>query len=328
MTAATAPAADAAPKKEKKKRDPRNGLRTSATLATVFTFFGHYWFGFEQAIAQVFVALITGYVTAILFETVDAKANNRPMAYLGGGPLKFIDFLLSAHMTSITLSFLVYTNHRLWMMALAITLAIGSKFLFRVKVRGRYRHFMNPSNFAIAVVFYVWQWTGTLPWGMTAHLHGVEDWVLPSFIALLGLRLNLLYTSRIRVILAWIAGFVLQAIIRSFIWGSPLQAELAPATGVAYILFMFYMITDPMTSPHDKRNQIIFGGAIGLAYGLVLQLHIQFSIFYAVTLITAIRGVILWIESLREGTTQPAPVGVGAQAPTPALARTAVQREG
>src|ERR1043166_7555140 len=97
-----------------KKRDPRTGLRTSATLATVFTILGHTVFGFEQPVAQVFVALATGYTCALFFEWVDAKANGVVPGFLGGGFGKLADFMLSAHMTSITLSFLLYFNKRLW----------------------------------------------------------------------------------------------------------------------------------------------------------------------------------------------------------------------
>jgi enediyne biosynthesis protein E5 len=86
-----------------KKRDPRTGLRTSATLATVFTILGHTVFGFEQPVAQVFIALAVGYSCALFFEWVDAWANHVVPAYSGGGFRKFVDFLLPAHMTSITL---------------------------------------------------------------------------------------------------------------------------------------------------------------------------------------------------------------------------------
>jgi hypothetical protein len=38
----------------------------------------------------------------------------------GGGFRKFVDFLLPAHMTSITLSFLLYNNQRMWIVAFAV----------------------------------------------------------------------------------------------------------------------------------------------------------------------------------------------------------------
>ncbi|HEY6331794.1 MAG TPA: enediyne biosynthesis protein, partial [Blastocatellia bacterium] len=117
----------------KKIRNPRNGLRMSATLATVFTILGHTVFGFEQPLSQVAVALVTGYACALFFEWVDAKANGCLPGYAGGGARKFVDFLLSAHMTSITLAFLLYVNQRLWITAFTVALAIGSKYVLRVR---------------------------------------------------------------------------------------------------------------------------------------------------------------------------------------------------
>src|SRR3954463_14164402 len=77
----------------KKKRDPRMGLRTSATFATIFTLLGHTVFGFEQSWAQVCVALLSGYLSAFLFEWVDARSNGRAPDFAGGGPGKVVNFL-------------------------------------------------------------------------------------------------------------------------------------------------------------------------------------------------------------------------------------------
>src|SRR5262245_17475397 len=207
-----------------KKRDPRNGLKMSASLATVFTILGHTVFGFEQPVAQVFVALITGYSCAFLFEWVDARACGCKPGYEGGGLRNKINFLLAPHMTSITLSFLLYFGERLWIMALTVALAIGSKHVLRVRTNGRLQHFMNPSNFGIAIVLIVYQWTGVLPWNFTIDIYNPWDWLVPLAIVMLGTRLNLLFTGRIPSVLAWLGTFVLIGVARSFIRGTPLAA--------------------------------------------------------------------------------------------------------
>ena len=297
----------------RKTRDPRNGLRMSATLATVFTILGHTVFGFEQSWAQVVVALVTGYSCALFFEWVDARANNVTPGYQGGGFRKLVDFLLSAHMTSITLSFLLYVNQRLWIMALAVALAIGSKYVLRIRQNGRLQHFMNPSNFAIAVVLLVYQWTGILPWTFTTNLFGVWDWIVPLIIVGLGLRLNILFTGRIPTILSWLGTFTVLAAVRAWIiQGTSVLAELVPLTGIAFVLFTFYMITDPQTSPSRLRGQILFGSGIALAYSVLLMLHVQYTMFYSVTVIAATRGIWLFAVSLREPAAKPAPVPVAA----------------
>jgi hypothetical protein len=295
--AITAPLAGAPPKK---KRDPRMGLRTSATFATIFTILGHTVFGFEQSWAQVVVALLAGYSSAVLFEWVDARANHRAPEFSGGGPRKTIDFLLAPHMTAITLSFLIYVNQRLWIMAFACVLAIGSKYVLRVRQNGRLRHFMNPSNFAIAFILYFYQWTGMLPWAYTVNLHGAWDWILPLIIVLLGVRLNILFTGRIPTILAWLTTFVVLAAVRSWIFGYPFLGQLVVLTGIAMVLFTLYMITDPQTSPSALRSQILFGSGIACAYSVLLALHVQYTMFYSVTAICTIRGIWLFALNLRE----------------------------
>lgn len=296
----------------RKKRDPRNGLRMSATLATVFTILGHTVFGFEQPLAQVFVALASGYGCALFFEWVDARANGVVPGYAGGGVRKFVDFLLSAHMTSITLSFLLYFNQRLWIMALTVALAIGSKYVLRVRQNGRLQHFMNPSNFAIAFVILTYQWTGVLPWSFTIDIHGVFDWLVPLAIVGLGMRLNLLFTGRIPSVAAWLVTFIALGAGRAWLQHGAVVAELVVLTGIPMVLFTFYMITDPQTSPSRLRSQIFFGAGIAFAYSVLLMLHVQYTMFYSVTIVCGIRGAWLATRSVLESSAKPAALPAGA----------------
>jgi hypothetical protein len=289
-------AVNAAPKK----RDPRTGLRMSTSLATVFTILGHTVFGFEQPVSQIFIALAVGYSCAMLFEWVDARANHVEPGYAGGGFRKLVDFLLPAHMTSITLSFLLYFGERVWIMAFAVALALGSKYVLRVPQNGRLQHFMNPSNFGIAVVLVIYQWTGVLPWGFTVNLHGAWDWIIPLIIVGLGTRLNLFFTGRVPTIVAWLGAFFMLAAARSWIRHSPLASELVVLTGIPLVLFTFYMITDPQTSPSRVRSQILLGAGIAVGYHVLLALHVQYMMFYSVTIVCALRGLGLFVVSLRE----------------------------
>jgi hypothetical protein len=305
--ASNAPTLTAAPVK---KKDPRMGLKTSATFATIFTILGHAVFGFEQSWAQVFVALASGYSCAFLFEWVDARANNRDPEFMGGGFGKKVNFLLAPHMTSITMSFLIYVNQRLWMMALAVAIAIGSKYVLRVRQNGRMRHFMNPSNFAVAIVLYAFQGTvGMLPWGYTVDLHGAWDWIIPLIIVLLGTRLNIMFTGRVPTILSWLISFVVFAGLRCWFLGYPFPGQLVVLTGIPMVLFTLYMITDPQTSPSKLSSQVIFGSSIAFAYSVLLMLHVQYTMFYSVAAVCMVRGVLLYWDDRRA--TSPASVPRG-----------------
>jgi hypothetical protein len=291
-----------------KKRDPRVGLRTSATFATIFTILGHTVLGFEQPLAQVFVALGAGYSCALFFEWVDARANGVAPGFVGGGWRKLVDFLLPAHMTSITMSFLLYFNQRLWIMALSVALALGSKHVLRVRQNGRLQHFMNPSNFGIAIVLIAYQWTGVLPWAFTIDIQGVWDWLLPLIIVLLGFRLNLLFTGRLPTVGTWLGTFIVLGVIRAWILQTPIAAELVVLTGIPMVLFTLYMITDPQTSPSRLRSQILFGAGIAFAYHVLLMMHVQYMMFYSVASVCAIRGLCLFALSLREPSVERAAV--------------------
>lgn len=289
-----------------KVRNPRMGNRMAAALATVLTVVGHTLLGFEQAVSHIFVALLTGYTCALLFETIDARANKRAPAYAGGGAGKVIDWLVSPHMTSITTSFLIYTNERLAVMAFAVSLAIGSKYIFRVyNAQGRLVHFFNPSNFGIAVTLFVFPWVAIIPYAFLTRVSGWLDWLVPALILMLGTRLNFLFTKRIPLILAWIGGFILQAALRAIFTSTPFLAGVVPMTGVAFVLFSFYMITDPQTTPSSLRGQIIFGLALAFAYAFLMVEHVIFTLFYAVFAVTGLRGVWLYAEPFVNRLLQP-----------------------
>jgi Na+-translocating ferredoxin:NAD+ oxidoreductase RnfD subunit len=110
-----------------------------------------------------------------------------------------------------------------------------------------------------------------------------------------GTFLNARFTCKIPLICSWLIAFVLQAGARSLIQETPFAAALAPMTGVAFILFTFYMITDPATSPSGYRNQILFGAGMALSYALLMSLHIVFGLFFGLTIVCVVRGAGLYV---------------------------------
>jgi Na+-translocating ferredoxin:NAD+ oxidoreductase RnfD subunit len=272
------------------------GLRRFAIAITALNILGHTVLGFEAAYAYPLVALATGYSMELLLELVEAKVQGRPLAFLGSRQ-QLIDFLLPAHITSLAIAMLLYSNANLWPIALATATAIGSKAIFRVAVNGKARHFLNPSNFGISLVLLLFPWVGiTAPYQFTANLHGAGDWLLPAAIVVTGSFLNSRFTQRMPLIGAWLASFVLQALIRSVWFGTPLLPALLPMTGVAFVLFTFYMVTDPGTTPFTLRGQLLFGAAVGATYGLLMACHVAFGMFFALTLVCLCRGAWLFLQ--------------------------------
>lgn len=267
------------------------GLRRFAAAITVLNVVGHSVLGFEQSIAQPLVALATAYFMELVLAWIDARAKGRSVQY-GAGPRAMVDFLLSAHITGLATSMLLYANESLAAVAFASGVAIGSKHVFRVWIGRGSRHVFNPSNLGITVTLLLFPWVGIAPpYHFTENVSGAWDWLLPGLIVVTGTFLNARFTHRLPLISAWLIGFALQAVIRNLLFDTAVLAGLVPMTGLAFVLFTFYMITDPATSPGSPRAQIAFGFGVALIYGLLMAAHIVFALFFALTVVCLLRGL-------------------------------------
>jgi enediyne biosynthesis protein E5 len=286
-------------------------LRRFAIGISGLTVVGHIWLGFEQSWAQVIVALATCYALELALEAADAWSLRRQPRFQGG-PIALVDFLLPAHISALAIALLLYPGGaRLAPIVLACTLAVASKAMFRVPVgRGR-RHFFNPSNFGIAITLLLFPAVSiSPPYHFTENVSGTGDWLVPAFVLCSGTFLNYRLTGKIPLIMAWLVTFVLQAVARHVLFGSALVGSLDPMTGMAFLLFTFYMVTDPGTTPNSPRNQVAFGAAVALTYGVMLALHIVFTLFFALLFVAAVRGTWLYATARlrsRSQAAQPAP---------------------
>lgn len=282
-------------------KDMRLGaLRRFAIAITLLNIFGHTVLGFEQSWAQPLVSLFAAYTTEILLELLESRRLGRKPRFLGPGST-FVDFLLSAHISGLAVAMLLYSNDRLLPIAFAAVTAIASKHLFRAGVNGASRHFFNPSNLGITATLLAFPWVGIAqPYMFTENLTGGWDWFLPGLIVFTGSFLNTRFTKRIPLILAWAGGFVLQAAIRHFAFGNLFLPSLNPMTGVAFLLFTFYMVTDPATTPSSVRGQVGFGLAVAAAYGTLMAFHVVFGLFFGLSLVCTGRGVYLYLRALAD----------------------------
>lgn len=291
------------------------GLRRFATAITILNILGHTVLGFEQSWVQPLVALGTAYSMEILLELIDASVKQRQPQFAQGGLGKFVDFLLPAHITGLAVVMLLYANERLLPIAFAVAVAIGSKAIFRTPVGKSYRHFFNPSNFGISVTLLLFPWVSIAPpYQFTENLDGIGDWLLPGIIVVSGTFLNARFTHRLPLIAAWLSAFILQAAFRSILFATPLTAALLPMTGVAFILFTFYMVTDPGTTPSQLHSQILFGLPVAVVYGLLMITHIVFGLFFALTIVCTLRGLGLYLQALAtpvQAILLPTPASVG-----------------
>ena len=261
------------------------GLRRFAGAITILNILGHLYLGFEQSWAQPFVAVAAAYSTELLVLLCTSVLGDcRQRSALSAQSV--IDFFLPSHISAMACSMLLYTGDALAPTAFAASVAVASKHIIRINGR----HVFNPSNFGITVTLLAFSWVGIAqPYQFTENLNGFGDWILPSIIVVSGTFLNWRFTKRLPLIVAWLATFALQALVRHSIFGSQLAASLLPMTGVAFILYSFYMVTDPPTTPSSVRGQIAFGASVGAMYGVLMSLNVVFTLFFALTAVSAIR---------------------------------------
>lgn len=283
------------------------GVLPFAVAITVLNILGHTWLGFEQPWLTPFVAVLTAYACEI---SIEVGIQGWRKARFRGSPAHLLHFLLPAHISGLAVGMLLYTNENLVVVAFAAAVAIYSKLLFRVPVPGApvgaTTHFMNPSNLGIAVTLLVFhEWVGVAqPYQFTENIYGegwygLLDWVLPAVIVCSGSFLNWRATKRIPLILAWLGGFVVQAAARSIMSPQDVVPMLAPMTGLAFVLFTFYMVTDPMTTPRGTAGQIVFGLSTAAVYGLLSHAGIVFGLFFSLCIVCLGRGALLLMQARR-----------------------------
>ncbi|MEU7526066.1 enediyne biosynthesis protein [Saccharothrix sp. NPDC042600] len=270
-------------------------LKRFAISITVFNIAGYIFLGFEQPWTWPLVAIATGYFVELVLETIGARVEGRAPRYAGNGFRGLAEFLLPTHITSIALNMLIYVNDRIWVMMFAVTLAVAAKWVLRAPVRGNLRHYMNPSNFGILMVLILFPWGSIAPpYHFTEGLNDWGSWILPGIIIITGTMLNAKLTDRMWLIFGWLTFFALQAIVRGILFDTSIPGGLAVMTGVAFILYTNYMVTDPGTTPSRPGAQFAFGAGVALAYGLFMVMHIAYGLFIATALVCLIRGMFLW----------------------------------
>jgi hypothetical protein len=273
-------------------------LRRFGLSITALTVLGHTVLGFEQAYLTPVVGVVAALGTEILLDSVDAFAHHRRPRYLGRAAL---DFLLPAYIAGLACAMLLYANDDLLPTALAAVVGVASKYVVRIPVgAGKLRHVLNPSNAGIVAVLLLFPWVGIAPpYEFTEWVTGWWGAVVPALLLVAGTMLNAKLTGRIPLILAWVGGFGLQAVLRAAVTDISLVSAVLPLSGTAFILFTNYMITDPGTTPVRVRNQVVFGLTAAAAYGVLVQCHVVFGLFFALFATCVLRGVVLATQAIR-----------------------------
>ena len=168
----------------------------------------------------------------------------------------------SALISGLSLCLLLRTNSLSLAIAAAIV-TVSSKFVIRFNGK----HLFNPTNFGVVAMM-----LGTgLVWVSPAQ------WGNVTFFAFLmaclgGLVVN--RAARSDVTFAFIVFYMSLVFGRSLWLGEPLVIPLHRLQSGALLLFTFFMISDPRTTPNSRLGRILF--ALLVAYG---AWYVQFRMF-------------------------------------------------
>lgn len=287
-----------------------------AGLLVFWNILGYTVLGFEQAWADPFVSVGAALFFQIALDWARAKSAHQAPRFLAGWRA-WADFSPPAIISGLACSMLLYPGERIWPFVFATAVAMGSKALFRVPVgHGRMQHVYNPSNLGVTLTLLLLPWVGFAPpYHFTRNLTGGWHWVVPAIILLSGVVMHSYFTGRRLLCIAWIVGFIVQGLFRSWLFGNPWYVPLVPMTSAAFVVFTLYMIPDPATTPLSPKRQVLFGISVALVYGALQMLHIVFGLFIALAIVSSLRAIGLYLVALQPCGLQLSAVKAGAEAP-------------
>ncbi len=176
----------------------------------------------------------------------------------------------SALTTSLSLCLLLRTQE-LWLAALTAFIAIASKFLIRVNKK----HLFNPSNIALVSVSLLSDkaWISSGLWG--------QDLLLAFVLACLGL-LVLQRSKRTDITLAFLLFFSMLLFTRAWWLGDPVAIPCFQLQNGALLIFAFFMISDPMSTPNSRTGRFIFAAFVVMVAGYMkFVLYLPNAVLYA-----------------------------------------------
>ena len=153
---------------------------------------------------------------------------------------------LSPLITSLSLTLLLRTDLAL-VAAFAALIAIASKFL--VRVRGK--HIFNPANVAIVTLMIASDhaWISSGQWGSAA---------IGAFaLACLGF-IVLTRAKRAETTVGFLAFYALLLFGRALWLGDPLTIPVHQLQNGALLIFAFFMISDPKTTPNSGVGRLLY----------------------------------------------------------------------
>jgi len=227
--------------------DPR--VYQIGTLAGLLIY-GMGWLEFDITLTRAALLLFTVLATQWIGDRVTRS----------GAP--FAMSARSALISGLSLCLLLRTNYAGLAMAAAIV-TIASKFL--VRVNGK--HVFNPTNGGIVAMLLLSDqvWVSPGQWGAVAFF---------AFLMACAGSLVVNRAARSDVTYAFIGCYCALVFGRSLYLGEPFAIPLHRLESGAVLLFTFFMISDPKTTPDSRAGRVCFAALVAF-----VAWYIQFRLF-------------------------------------------------
>lgn len=186
--------------------------------------------------------------------------------------------LPSACVTALSLTLLLRVDHSGWL-AIAAIVAISAKFLLRYNNK----HLFNPANIGIVTVLLVSNATWTSPgqWG--------QAFWLGAMLAIAGLYVTG-QVKRIDLPLLFLVVYAGLLFARAAWLGDPWSIPLLRLGNGALIIFAFFMLSDPKTSPDRFSARVVFASVVAVAaYVMEYHYYVSDALFYALAMACVLR---------------------------------------
>jgi Na+-transporting NADH:ubiquinone oxidoreductase subunit NqrB len=185
--------------------------------------------------------------------------------------------LRSALITGLSLSLLLRANEP-WLLALAGAIAIASKFLLRIDSK----HIWNPAGFAIVVLLLISSgvWISPGQWGASIWFG-----TLAAFLAILLLQA----AQRADIALFFLVSHAALLTGRALWLGDPLAIPLHQMQSGSLLIFAFFMISDPRTTPDSRLGRLLFALAVAaLAHYLAFFMQMRPALYVALIVLSPV----------------------------------------
>src|SRR5215475_13840059 len=211
--------------------------------------------------------------------------------------------LRSPLITGLSLSLLLRADEA-WLHAAAGVIAIGSKFVLRIDGK----HIWNPAGLAIVVLLLTSNdvWISPGQWGSAVWFAA-----LLCFFAILVLQA----ARRSDIALFFLASHAALLVGRALWLGDPLAIPLHQLQSGSLLIFAFFMISDPRTTPDSRLGRFIFALSVaGFAHWLAFFMQMRPALYVA---LIALSPCILLLDTIlpaaRFSWTAPAPTPTAPQ---------------